>query len=135
MKIFVITLSVIFLVLLSAMGAAEGFFHKAMETKDIEFLKTAQRLDPFSSEYFYGEYELTHDISALAQAIRLEPTKPAYHMYYGLALLEMPQRTRPTDQEAVIEICKGSQLKPYSHLYRSVCESYKAVIPVTASTL
>jgi hypothetical protein len=134
MKRFIIILSLCYLIFLACIGGAEFLFHKGMDTKDSRFLQEAQRLNPFSSEYFYGEFRLNHNVKALVHAIRLEPTKAAYHMYYGLALLERVPRTPLTDQEAVVEICQGAQLKPYSPIYRSACESYKSAILVPSSS-
>jgi hypothetical protein len=128
MRIFIIALSLIYILFLTCISGAEILFYKAMETKDVKILKQAQHLNPFSSEYYYGEYQLTHHVKPLVHAIRLEPTKAAYHMYYGLSLLRRVPRTLLSDQEGVVEICKGADLKPYSSIYRSACNSYKAVI-------
>jgi len=135
MKACIVILSLCYLIFLVCICRAEVLFHKAMDTKDIELLAQAQHLNPFSSEYFYGEYRLDHNLSALVHAIQLEPTKAAYHMYYGLELLERVPRTPLTDQEAVTEICKGARLKSYSQIYHSACEGYKAIIPIPSSSL
>ncbi|MBF0331916.1 MAG: hypothetical protein HQL17_08280 [Candidatus Omnitrophica bacterium] len=126
-NIFIIC-SIILLVLLVCIGGAEVVFRNAVTHKDLPGIKLAQRLDPLVSEYFYEEYRLTGDLEALQKAMDLEPTKPAYHMYYGLALMELPVRTRITDERAVNEICKAAALKPYSKLYCSTCDSFKKAV-------
>lgn len=114
-------------------GGAWLAFEQGRARKDFSLLKTASRLDPFVSDYPYEEYRLTGDMTALERAMRLEPTKPAYHMYYCLALIQRQPRTRAGDQAAVAEICKSAQLKPYSKQYRLACDQFKAVIPIPAN--
>ena len=133
MKTLVVCLSLLYILVLGCVGAAEINFNRATQTKDVKLLKTVERLNPFVSDYFYREHRLNGDVNVLAHAISLEPTKAAYHMYYGLALLKRSQRTKSSDEEAVTEICKAARLKPYSDAYRSACEKYKAVIPIANS--
>ncbi len=122
-------LSLCFVVLLVCVGGAEFAFRKGNEEKDVALLRLAQRLNPLVSEYFYAEYRLMGDIGALRHAMLLEPTRPAYPMYYGLALIKQEPRTRAGDWAAMIEICKASRLKPYSKQYRNICAQFKAAIP------
>lgn len=127
----VVLVSLIYFFVLICVGAAEIISKRAVASHDIHLLNVAQRLYPFVSDYFYAEYRLNGNLSALVHAMSLEPTKPAYHMYYGLALLKRLPRRQATDQEAVTEICKAAQLKPYSQVYRSACEQYRAAIPIS----
>ncbi|HNX69105.1 MAG TPA: hypothetical protein PLL75_02170 [Candidatus Omnitrophota bacterium] len=128
MRIPVVILSFCFIVFLACAGGAELVFKKGMADKDPELLKIAQNLNPLVSVYFYEDYRLTGNLKTLLHAVRREPTKPAYHMYYGLALLKQKTRTRASDREAVIEICQAACLKPYSAQYQSICEQYKKLI-------
>ena len=130
MKIAVVSFIFLYLSVLACVGAAEINFKRAVQAKDVKRLKTAQRLNPFVSDYFYREYRLSGDLNRLVHAMSLEPTKAAYHMYYGLALLKRVKRTKTSDEEAVTEICRAARLKPYSEPYRSACEKYKAVISI-----
>ena len=130
MRIFIIISSLIIFFILAFVGSAEIVFENAQSQKNVKLFKMAEGLNPFVSEYFYEDYELTKDINALRQAMRLEPTKPAYHMYYGLALIDQKPRTRVGDQQAVIEICKAARLKPYSKQYQEICNKFKAVISI-----
>ena len=132
MRIGVVAASVLFILLLACVGGAEFFFQRGSNSsaKNPAALKIAEQLNPFVSEYFYEDYRLTGDIKVLRQAVFFEPSKPAYHMYYGLALMKQTPRTRFSDQEAVAEICKAARLKPYSKLYQDTCEQFKKAIPV-----
>jgi hypothetical protein len=124
MRIVFVALSLIFVFLVVCVGGAELFARQATARKDVQGIRIARMLNPFSSEYIYEEYQMAGDADLLIQAIRLEPTKAAYHMYYGLALLDRSPRTREGDREAVQEICKAAKLKPYSTAYRDVCAEY-----------
>ncbi len=128
MKTFVVLVSFIYLFVLGCVGTAEYNFEKGMAQKSLKRVKLAERLNPLESSYFYGEYRLTGDLTALTHAMRLEPTKPSYRMYYGLALLKLNPRSMASDQEAVVEVCKAAELKPYSKPYRDVCDQYKSAI-------
>ncbi len=129
MRLLVRILSFCFIALLTFVGGAELVFQRGKAGKDPALLQVAQKLNPLVSEYFYEDYRLTGDIKALRRAIQLEPTKPAYHMYYGLALLKQSPRTRYGDREAVTEICKAARLKPYSKQYQDACTQYgKAIL-------
>jgi hypothetical protein len=59
-------------------------FEKGEDRNDLSLVQMASRLDPFVSDHAYEEYRQADDLDALERAIRLEPAKPAYHMYYGL---------------------------------------------------
>lgn len=109
-------------------GAAWMAYERGSERGDVSLVRLASRLDPFVSDYAYEEYVQTDDLDALKRAIRLEPAKPVYHMYYGLMLIDRKPRALDRDQEAVKQICQGAELKPYSRNYRETCETYKAVI-------
>ncbi len=128
MRSLVIVFSLLFAALLLCTGAGEFFFLKGQADKNAGFIKQAQQLNPLVSDYFYEEYRLTGHINALHQAIRLEPTKPQYHMYYGLAVLKPLPRTRAGDQLAVTEICLAAALKPYSKAYAQACARYSTAI-------
>ena len=128
MRLIVLALSLCFIVLLVCVGGAELVFQKGKAEQNAALLKTAQRLNPLASDYAYEEYRVTGDLETLRRAMRLEPTRPAYHMYYGIALLKAKPRTRPGDLEAVAEICKASRLKPYSRVYALACDQFKAAI-------
>ena len=128
LRILILIFSVVVLFLLVCEGGADLAFNRAVEEKDLNSLKVAQVLNPFVSDYFYEEYRQTHDLAALRRAISLEPVKPAYHMYYGLALLDLAKRTRLSDEEAVGEICKAAGLKPYSAQYRETCIKFRSTI-------
>ncbi|MBF0522039.1 MAG: hypothetical protein HQL24_03165 [Candidatus Omnitrophica bacterium] len=129
MRKIIFFVTMIYLTFLLFWGSAQIVFEKAVVTKDLKLLKLAQHLNPFVSEYFYEEYRLTGHEAALLEAMMIEPTKPAYPMYYGLALMNRTLRTRISDQEAVKEVCKASRLKPYSKEYQSICEQFKRLIP------
>ena len=131
MRLAIWVLSICFMVLLACVGGAELAFQHGKAGKNPAFLEAAQRLNPFVSDYAYEDYRLTGDLEALRRAMRLEPTRPAYPMYYGLALLKAKPRTLMSDREAVTEICKAARLKPYSVKYKAVCEQYQKVIPPT----
>ena len=130
MRFAVSALSLCFIVLLACVGGAEFAYQQGKAGQNIALLRTAERLNPLVSDYAYEDYRVTGDLKALQRALRLEPTRSAYHMYYGLALLQCKPRTRMSDREAVIEICKAAHLKPYSKQYKAACEQYKKVIPV-----
>lgn len=126
MKTLAIVFSLVYVVAMACVCGGDLLFQKAMAANDVKMLKKAQKLNPLSSEYFYGEYRMTGDIKALVHAMRLEPTRAAYHAYYGLALLKDASRTPETSREGVAEICKGAQLKPYSHVYSSACQGFRS---------
>lgn len=133
MRSVLFVLSLCFVVLLVCVGGAELACQQGKAGRNITLIKMAEKLDPFVSDRAYEDYRLTGDLRALRRAMSLEPTRPAYHMYYGLALLRSKPRTRSGDQEAVREICKAASLKPYSQQYYRACEQYKKVIPVPVS--
>ena len=128
MRIVVTLASLMLIALFCVMGAAELSFRRGVAEKNVEAIRYAQRLNPWVSEYVYQEYRLTKDIGAIQRAMRLEPTDPSYHMYYGLALLRLDTRTRASDTEALDEICKAAELKPYSQTYREACEKYQKLL-------
>ncbi len=130
MRSVLFVLSLCFVVLLVCVGSAELLLQQGKDGRNIKLLKMAGKLNPFFSEYAYEDYRLSGDLQALRRAMSLEPTRPAYHMYYGLALLKARPRTRAGDKEAVVEICKAASLKPYSRQYKAVCAQYKSAIPV-----
>ena len=130
MKGLIIIFVLICSLFLIDLSSAEIIFHCAVISKNVKLFKMAQRLNPFVSDYAYEEYRLTGDVDTLLHAIALEPTKAAYHMYYGLALLQRHPRTLSSDQGAVKEICKAARLKPYSPVYRLACEKYKTAIQI-----
>ncbi len=130
MRPVIAVLSVCLIVLLACAGGAEFAYEKGKAEKDAGLVKMAQRLNPLVSDHFYEDYRLTGDLGALRRAMSLEPTKPAYPMYYGLALLKPKHRARETDREAVTEVCKAARLKPYSKQYREICAQVKAAVPV-----
>ncbi|MFH0984185.1 MAG: hypothetical protein V1882_01465 [Candidatus Omnitrophota bacterium] len=132
MRTVLFALSFCFIVLLVCAGSAELLFLQGKSGRNIELLKTAEKLNPLASDHAYEVYRLTGDLGALRRAMSLESTRPAYHMYYGLSLLKSKPRTRSSDKEAVTEICKAASLKPYSRQYKATCEEYKKVIPVPA---
>jgi hypothetical protein len=134
-RVIVIFVSCLLAALIFCRGAAWLAFEQGKARKDLSLLQTASRLDPFVSDYSYEEYRLSGDLTALERAMRLEPTKPAYHMYYGLALMKRQLRTRASDQAAVAEICKGAELKSYSKRYQKICEQFRAAIPVEKGVL
>jgi hypothetical protein len=127
-KIVTIVVSLIFLGLLIFFGTAEHLFRQSMAKGDVQLIRQAQRLNPFSSRYAYHEYRLTGDIDALRRAIILEPTRPAYHMYYGLAQFKLLKRTRQTDREGLKEICLAAELKPNSRQYQKTCEQFRKAL-------
>lgn len=124
----VVVISLFFFGLLVFVGAAEHLFRQGMGKGDVRLIRQAQRFNPFSSRYAYQEYRLTGDIDALRRAITLEPTRPAYHMYYGLAQFKMPGRTRRTDQEGLNAICLAARLKPNSRQYQQTCEQFRKAL-------
>ncbi len=128
MRIAVIVFSVVFMILILMAGGAEFLCARGQALNDTGLIRQAQRLNPLVSEYFYEEYRLSGRIDALKAAIRREPIKPAYHMYYGLVILKQVPRTRAGDRQALVEICKAAELKPYSKEYARICGQYKAVI-------
>ena len=130
MRFAVATLSLCFIVLLVCAGAAELALEQGKAGHNPALLKTAQRLNPWVSRYAYEDYRMTGDLAALRRAMQLEPSLPAYHMYYGLALLKRKPRTLLGDREAAAEICRAANLKPYSAQYKGACEAFKKVIPV-----
>lgn len=130
MRTILFVLSLCFLVLLVCVGSAELLLQQGKAGRNMELLKMAEKLNPFVSDYAYEDYRLSGDLQALLRAMRLEPTRPAYHMYYGLALLKSKPRTRASDKEAVTEICKAASLKPYSRQYQAACEQYKKAISI-----
>ena len=132
MRWVILILSLCFTVVVMCVGGAKLACQQGVTEKNIEKIRLAEKLDPLASEYAYENYRLSGDLEALRRAMRLEPTKPAYHMYYGLVLLKQASRTQVSDQEAVIEICQAAKLKPYSKLYQNICEQCKTLIPVQA---
>jgi hypothetical protein len=125
MRKIMIVLSAVYLFCLIRVGGAVIVLDKAKAEKNARLTKTAQKLNPFDAAYFYEDYRLTGDLKAMQQAVRLEPTKPAYHMYYGLALIKQEPRPRTGDQAAVTEICKAAELKKYSNLYKNICAEFR----------
>lgn len=135
MRVTVSILSLCFIVLLTCVGGAELAFQLGRSGKNAVLLKVARKINPLVSSYAYEDYRMTDDLEALRQAMRLEPTRPAYHMYYGLALLKQTPRTRAGDAEAATEICRAARLKPYSGQYKAVCEQCEKMIRSPARTL
>jgi hypothetical protein len=134
MRIVVAVLSLCFILLLASVGGAELAFQQGVAQKNPELLRVAEHLNPLVSVYFYEDYRLTGDLAKLRRAMRLEPTRPAYHLYYGLALLKRKPRSFQSDREVVIEVCKAARLKPYSAQYKAACEQYKKLIRIPAGT-
>jgi hypothetical protein len=130
MRFVVSALSLCFIVLLVCVGGAEFAYQQGKAGQNAALIRMAERINPLVSDYAYEDYRVTGDLGALRRALRLEPTRPAYHMYYGLALLQSKPRTRLGDREAVTEICKAARLKPYSKEYKAACEQYKKAIPI-----
>lgn len=130
MRWMILALSLCFVLLVVCTGSAELACQQGVAEKNIEKVKLAEKLDPLTSEYAYENYRLSGDLEALRRAIRLELTKPAYHMYYGLALLKRTSRTQASDLEAVTEVCQAARLKPYSKLYRNICEECKKAVSI-----
>lgn len=94
-------------------------------------------LNPLNAEYRYQKYFILKEAGVVSfpeikQAIELEPLKPAYHMYYGLALLEH----LPGDKFSALiqlrlakkELSRAAGLKPYSDLYKKTYDTYSAWI-------
>ena len=132
MRFAVSALSLCFIVLLACVGGAEFAYQQGKAGQNAALLRTARWLNPLASDYAYEDYRMTGNIEALRWAMRIEPSRPAYHMYYGLALLKCKPRTLAVDREAAIEICKASRLKPYSSQYKTACEQYKKGVSVSA---
>jgi len=122
----IIILSV-YIVFLGVCAGAECFFQIGKVQGNVEALKIAAVLNPYVSEYRYQIFEYTNpkDINSIKEAIRLEPSNPAYHMFYALELLrDYSKRTRDLDQIAFHEIKRAYALKPYSTLYRKIYDQY-----------
>ena len=122
----IIILSV-YLFFLGVFAAAEYCYQTGKAQGNGEKLKMAAVLNPFVSNYRYEVFEHSYpkDIQSIKEAIRLEPLKASYHIYYALELLrDYNKRTRSSDQIAFHEIERGYALKPYSALYRQIDEQY-----------
>lgn len=126
MRVLAVILGAVYMCVLAGVSGGDFLYAKAMASNDLKMLKNAQKLDPWSSKFFYGEYRLTGGTKALERAIRLEPAKAAYHAYYGLALLKDPSLSGQNRAQALRQICLGAQLKPYSPVYRRACETFGA---------
>jgi len=101
------------------------------------YIGYAIAFNPFNAEYRFQKYSIFKDSRAaslrqIKQAIELDPLKPAYHMYYGLSLLESfpPDKFSAQLQlrMAKKELIAASRLKPYSELYQKTCADYSAWI-------
>lgn len=127
-KVVAVGVSLFFLGLLVFLGTAELLFRQGMGKRDLALIRQAQRFNPFSSRYPYQEYRLTGNIEAMRRAVRLEPVRPAYHMYYGLAQFNRSVRTRQTDREGLKSICLAAEFKPNSRQYQETCKRFRAAL-------
>ncbi len=122
----IIILSV-YIAVLGVFAMAEYFYQTGKAQKNMEDIKMAAVLNPFISDYRGEFFEQSDpkDINIIKEAIRLEPLKASYHMFYALELLkDYSKRTRASDQTAFHEIARAYELKPYSKLYQQIYEQY-----------
>jgi hypothetical protein len=101
------------------------------------FINHAIVFNPLNAEYRYQKYFILKDFRAaslrqIKQAIELDPAKPAYHMYYGLSLLEVfpPDKFSAQLQLRLAkkELARAARLKPFSELYQETYVTYSAWI-------
>jgi len=124
-KTFGIIILSIYIAVLCVFAAAEYFYQAGKADGDVEKIKIAAFLNPFVSDYRYEIFDQSNpkDIASIKEAIRLEPLKASYHMFYGLELLrDYSKRTRASDQIAFHEIARAYALKPYSAQYKQIYE-------------
>jgi hypothetical protein len=117
----------IYIVILGSFAAAEYFYQTGKTHKNLEYLRRACILNPFTSDYRQEMFEQSNpkDMASIKEAIRLEPLKAVYHMEYGLELLrDHSKRTSVSDQIAFHEIARAYKLMPYSAEYRQLYEQY-----------
>ena len=142
LRIFTITLSILYCFCLAAIGLADFCFMRSREItgEPLKYINTAKILNPLNSEYYYRKFEIlisgnrkmdkstqirNERISLLRKAIELEPTNPKYHMFYGLELVrDYSLRTRLTDRLALLELKRAIALKPFSRLYLKILNDY-----------
>jgi len=116
-----------YIIVLSVFAEAEYFYQNGKVHKNVEELRSAVNLNPFVSDYRAELFEQSDpkDIKIIKEAIRLEPLKASYHMFYALELLrDYSKRTRISDQIAFYEIKRAYELKPYSSLYQETYEKF-----------
>ncbi len=126
-KTFGITILLVYIVVLGVFAEAEYFYQTGKAQENVQKLKMAAALNPFVSDYRYEIFEQSNpkDINSIKEAIRLEPLKASYHMFYALELLrDYSKRTRVSDQIAFHQIARAYALKPFSSLYRQIYEQY-----------
>ena len=126
-RTFGIIILSVYIIALGIFAVAEYFYQTGKDQGNVEKLKMAVFLNPFVSDFRYEVFEqsIPKDINSIKEAIRLEPLKASYHMFYGLELLRVyDQRTRDSDQIAFHEILRAYELKPYSAKYRQIYEQY-----------
>jgi len=122
----IIILSV-YIAVLGLFAGAEYFYQTGKARGNLAKLKMAAVLNPFVSDYRREIFDNSDpkDINSIKEAIRLEPLKASYHMFYALELLrDYSRRTRASDQIAFHEIAKAYKLKSYDALYRQIYDQY-----------
>ena len=112
-----------YIAILGVFAGAEYFYQTGKIEGDLEKLKIASIFNPFVSEYRYELFEQSNpkDIIMIKEAIRLEPLKASYHMFYALELLrDYSKRTQASDQLAFHEIKRAYELEPYNVGYKQI---------------
>ena len=113
----------VYIVFLGIFAEAEYLYQTGKAESNLEKLKMASILNPFVSEYKYELFELSNpkEINIIKEAIRLEPLKASYHMFYALELLrDYNKRTQASDQLAFHEIKRAYELEPYNTGYKKI---------------
>ena len=113
----------VYIVFLGIFAEAEYLYQTGKAESNLEKLKMASILNPFVSEYKYELFEHSNpkDINSIKEAMRLEPLKASYHMFYALELLrDYSKRTQASDQLAFYEIKRAYELEPYNTGYKQI---------------
>jgi hypothetical protein len=117
----------LYVAVLAVFAAAELLYQNGKARGNMRELRMAAALNPFISDYRYAIFDKgdPKDMGSIKEAIRLEPLKASYHMFYAFELLrDLNKRTIASDQVAFHEIKRAYELKPYSNNYRQIYEQY-----------
>jgi len=118
-----IIILLVYIIFLGIFAGAEYSYQSGKSENNLEKLKMAAVLNPFVSDYRYELFEQSSpkNIYMIKEAIRLEPLKASYHMFYALELLrDYSKRTQASDQLAFHEIKRAYELEPYNAGYKQI---------------
>ena len=96
-----------------------------LRLKDKEKSHHPSPITHYSSPMTHHEI-LKQQLHLMNRCITLCPSWPAYHLYYALTLSQMSPRPNIQTRKLILsELQKTKELKPYSNLYRQICQKYQ----------